>query len=65
MSKIWVHKARSFKEAQEFDRKFWEKAGVQARFAAAWAMITEYYKMRGKSGIKPRLRRSVQNIERL
>lgn len=63
--KVWVHKARSFKEAEEFDIKFWRRAGVQARFSAAWTMLRDVMKMRGHRGRLPRLRRSVQNIEYL
>ena len=65
MRKIWVHKARSFKEAEEFDIWFWRRAGAQGRFSAAWLMIGDLFKIRGKSGRLPRLRRSVQSIERL
>lgn len=63
MKKIWVNKARSFKEAEKFDIEFWQKAGVQARFSATWKMIEELYKIRGVYGYKLRLRRSVQSIE--
>jgi len=61
--KILEKKSYTYKEAEEFDAKFWKRAGVQARFAAAWLMLIEYYKMRGKSGVKLRLRKSVQNIK--
>jgi len=65
MKKVWVHKSNSFKEAEEFDRKFWARAGSHARFVAAWQMIKEFLKMKGKDERLLRLRRSVQNIERL
>ncbi len=64
MRKVWVHKARSFEEAREFDERFWRRAGAQARFAAAWSIIEDSFKMRGKDARQLRLRRSVQNIER-
>jgi hypothetical protein len=64
MRKVWVNKAYSFKEAEEFDRRFWREAGVSARFSAVWWMVKEWFKMRGKGGAKPRLRRSIQGIER-
>jgi hypothetical protein len=60
MKKIWEHKTKSFKKAEEFDIKFWRKAGVRARFAAAWKAIEEFYKFKGKHGYKPRLRRDVE-----
>ena len=65
MKKMIVHKAYSFKEAQEFDIKFWRRAGTFARFATAWMMVEEYLKKNKKYAYKPRLRRTVQNIERI
>ncbi len=65
MSRIWaIHKARSFREAESFDIKFWRKAGVRARFAATWGMVIDYQKMKGQRSGQPRLRRSIQNIKR-
>ncbi len=60
MKKVWVHKARSFEEAERFDVRFWQRAGAAKRFEAAWAMVGEFLKMRGKSGEQLRLQRSVQ-----
>lgn len=65
MKKIWVNKARSFKEAEEMNMKFWQREGAYARFSAAWKMLEDLYKMRGVHGYKLRLRRSVQNIEQI
>ena len=65
MKKMQGHISRSFKEAEEWDRKFWRRAGVQARFAAAHEAIKDYFKMKGIHGRFLRLRRSVQSIERL
>ena len=53
-----VHVARSYDEAGQFDAAFWKRAGVNARFAAAWSMISDYLKMRGKYAGEPRLRRA-------
>ena len=64
MKRIWINKANSFKEAEEFDRKFWRQAGSQARFWAAREIVKDYLKMKGKNESLLRLRRSVQNIER-
>ncbi|OGX38508.1 MAG: hypothetical protein A3D87_05670 [Omnitrophica WOR_2 bacterium RIFCSPHIGHO2_02_FULL_50_17] len=64
MKKIWVHKAKSFKDAEEWDRKFWRRAGAQARFAAACSMVKDYLKMKGKSEHLLRLQRTVQRIKR-
>ena len=43
MKKIYVNKARSFKEAEEWDRKFWRRAGYQTRFAVAREIIKDYF----------------------
>ena len=48
---------------RSFDLVFWQKAGAQARFTAAWKAIDEFYKIRGINGRKLRLQRSVQNIK--
>lgn len=58
-----VHRAYSFQKADEFNENFWQRAGAQARFSGTWLMIMDFYKMRGKRGRLPRLRRSVQNIK--
>ncbi|MBL7069750.1 MAG: hypothetical protein ISS34_07830 [Candidatus Omnitrophica bacterium] len=63
--KIQENVTRSFKKAEEFDIKFWRRAGVRARFAAAWKAVEEFYKFKGKHGHKPRLRRAVQNIKQV
>ena len=65
MIRIQENKAYSFKETKDFDIRFWHKAGVQARFSAAWMMVRELLKMKGEDERKLRLRRTVQNIERL
>jgi len=65
MCRIWVKKSYSFKEAKEFDQRFWQQAGSMARFAAAWGMVIEWIKMKGRHGDKPRLRRTVHNIKRI
>ena len=65
MKKFSVHVSHSFEEADEWDRKFWRRAGSHARFIAAWSLVKDYIKMKGKSERLLRLRRSVQNIERL
>jgi len=53
------------KAGVSFDVSFWKKAGVQARFSAMWKAVDEFYKIRGMNGSKPRLQRSVQNIEQI
>ena len=65
MKKIWVHKARSFEEAERCGARFWQQAGAAKRFEAAWAMVGEFLKMRGEPVEKLRLQRSVQRVTRL
>ena len=62
--KISTNVARSFEQAEEWDRKFWSRAGSQARFVAAYECLKDYCKMKGKNASSLRLRRSIQNIER-
>lgn len=47
----------------DFDIIFWRRAGSAARFSAAWGMISDYYKMKGRHGYIKRLQRSIQNIQ--
>ncbi len=49
----------------DFDLKFWRRAGVSARFRAAWEMLEDYYKIKGIRGYKLRLQRAVQNIQQV
>jgi len=63
--RVWENKAFSFKEAEEFDTKFWKKQKASTKFSITWMMISDYLKMRGKSGSLPRLRKSIQTIKYL
>lgn len=65
MEKICCNKARTFKEAESFDIKFWKNAGPAAKFIALWKMVEEFYKIKHKHGYKLRLRRSIQNIKHI
>ncbi len=56
---------RGSPEEKAFDRQFWQNAGHEARFAAAWEMVSEVGSFRGESdGGQSGLQRSVQNIQR-
>ncbi len=56
---------RGVNEEKDFDREFWKKAGHEARFAAAWEMVNEFYLIRGNKDVgEQRLQRSIQNIKR-
>ena len=65
MKKIWVHKAKSFEDAERFDAWFWQRAGAAARFEATWAAVGDFLKLRGKSSGQPRLRRTLQHVKHL
>jgi hypothetical protein len=64
MKRMQVHKATSFEDAERWDEQFWRRAGAAARFEAVWSMVGDFLKLRGKSGVQPRLRRSVLRIKR-
>ena len=40
---------------RSFDIEFWQQAGAEARFAAAWQMVKEYLIMRGENESQFRL----------
>jgi len=65
MKKILANKIYLFKDMERFDIKFWNKAGVNAKFSAMWKMVEEFYKIKNKHGYKLRLQRSVQSIEQI
>ena len=65
MRRIWSQKSTSYKEAEDFDDRFWRRAGASKRFEASWMMLMELYKIRGSRRGQLRLRRSVQNIKRV
>ena len=50
---------------RSFDVDFWQQAGAEARFAAAWQMVKEVQAIRGKDGCQSRLSRSIENLQRL
>jgi len=50
---------------RSFDLEFWQQAGAEARFAAAWQMVLDMLALRGEDVHQFRLQRSVENIERV
>ncbi len=50
---------------RSFDLEFWQQAGAEAIFAAAWQMVLDMLLMRGENVDQFRLQRSIENIERL
>jgi hypothetical protein len=45
---------------RSYDLEFWQQAGEQARFAAAWQMVLDMKAIRGEDGRQSRLQRSVE-----
>ena len=62
--RITARMVRRGEEELDFDRQFWKELGHEARFEAAWEMISEVAAIRGKDARQPRLQRSVQHIFR-
>ena len=61
--KTIMERLSPLKEAHSFDSRFWQNQTAQARFAATWKALEEFYKIRGMDGHKLRLQRSIQNIK--
>jgi hypothetical protein len=55
---------RAVEMDRAFDLEFWDRVGAEGRFSAAWEMVLEVNAIRGKERHEPRLRRSVQTIQR-
>ena len=49
---------------RSFDHKFWQEVDEKDRFAAAWQMVQEVYRIRGEDGKQQRLQRSVSVLKR-
>jgi len=64
MKTIWVHKAGSFKEAEEFDRAYYRKMSGAERINLMQYLREIYFKMKCSKNENPkRLRRVIRIIE--
>ncbi len=66
--KVWWRVVPIEQSNDEWEIRFWQAQSVKARFSAAWKMLEEYKKLRGRSGknnIKFRLRRSIENLQQI
>ena len=64
MKKIWVKKANSFKEAQEFDIKYYRAMSKKERVETVQLLREIYYKIKGyKNEGRKRLRRIVRIVQ--
>ncbi len=56
-------------KAEEADRSFglifWKRMGVEEKFKAAWHMVLEVNRIKGKGIGESRLQRSVQSFQRV
>ena len=55
---------RRDEQDRSFDLEFWQKVDANTRFAAAWQMVLEIDRIRGKHAEQPRLQRSVSVLKR-
>lgn len=63
--KIWEQIIPLAKADRSFDIKFWQAQGYTVRFNAAFNMLQDFYKIRGKkiNANTFRLQRSIENIK--
>ncbi|MCK5841099.1 MAG: hypothetical protein KAH31_02945 [Candidatus Sabulitectum sp.] len=50
---------------KSFDIEFWQNAGIEAIFEAAWEMLQDYYLIRGKDASELRLQRNVEAFRKI
>jgi hypothetical protein len=50
---------------RSFDREFWQQAGTEAIFTAAWQMVIDAEILKGRDATQLRLQRSVETVKRL
>jgi hypothetical protein len=64
MKKVWIHKTNSFKEAKEFEDKYYLLESPQERLSDMQFCREQYFKMKGivNAGRK-RLRRVIRVVQ--
>ncbi len=64
--KIWERLTPLSKDDRSWDIAFWQTQSPSARLEAAWGMVRDFYRLKGKKvdAHKLRLQRSVENIKR-
>lgn len=61
-----VEKYQSMSDTDKsFDIQFWQNAGPEAIFEAAWEMLQDYYLLRGKDASELRLQRTVEAFRKI
>ena len=49
---------------RSFDVDYWQRLGPEAIFSAAWEMVVQAWKLKGRSADELRLQRTVERVER-
>lgn len=64
MKKVWIHKSNSFKEADNFDEKYYSNMNGVKRLEIVQFLREAYFKIKGQGGYegRKRLRRSFKII---
>lgn len=63
MKKIWVNKAKSFKEAEEFDNKYYLNMSARERLETMQLLREMYFKF--KKGLKNENRKRLCRVVRI
>ncbi|ODS37587.1 hypothetical protein BEH94_10205 [Candidatus Altiarchaeales archaeon WOR_SM1_SCG] len=64
MKKFWVHKADSFKEAEEFDGKYYSAMSGEERLETMQFLREIYYKIKGvENESRKGLRRVIRVVQ--
>jgi hypothetical protein len=65
MKKIWIKKSQSFKEAQDFDTRYYHAMSLQERLEVVQFLRETYLKIKGrdKNESRKRLRRVIRVVQ--
>lgn len=62
MKRIWINKARSFKEAEEFDRKYYARMTPEQRLNIVQELRDNYFKFLEKGSAKHASRKRLRRV---
>jgi hypothetical protein len=62
---VMERKVRLNQMDRSFDVEYWQRLGPEAIFEAAWDMVVQAWKVKGRDPNELRLQRSVETIQRL
>lgn len=63
--KIMEKYSKIEKDDRSFDIEFWQKAGEETIFRAAYEMVVDYLILRGEDVSEPRLQRAVESFQKI